>query len=101
MLGKLMWIRLGILAVLTIRGLPARVGFWPNREEWRIGLIHYVGFLPVGAVLVYVFGFTRFHPAVMSWWRWPLVLAGTFFAILWVIALAEEFFFRGFLQHML
>jgi len=101
-LGKLMWIRLGIMAVLSLRGSEdVRFGFMPAAREWRVGFLHYLAFLPVGAVLAYVLGFARFHPPDMEWWKLALVLIGTFFACLWVVALAEEFFFRAFLQRLL
>ncbi len=54
-LGQLMWIRLGLMAVLSLRSLDdARFGFMPTREEWRIGVQHFLYFLPIGAALVYV-----------------------------------------------
>ncbi len=54
-LGQLMWIRLGLMAVLSLRSLDdARFGFVPTREEWRIGVQHFLYFLPIGAALAYV-----------------------------------------------
>ena len=101
-LGQFMWIRLGLMAVLSLRGLDdARFGFIPSAEEWRIGVQHYAYFLPVGAVLGYWERFARFHPLHLVWWKFALVLIGTFAGILWVVALAEEFFFRAFLQQIL
>jgi membrane protease YdiL (CAAX protease family) len=101
-LGKLMWIRLGIMAVLSIRGLDdARFGFIPARREWRIGVEQYLLFLPVGAVLAYFTGFARLSPMAEVWWRFPVKAVGLFLGILWVVALGEEFFFRAFLQREL
>ena len=100
-LGKLMWIRLGMLLILTIRGVPVRVGFWPSRKEWRAGALHFAAFLPLGVLLSYAIGFARFQPAQVLWWRWPLLALGSFCAFLWVVALSEEFFFRGVLQPLL
>lgn len=101
-LGQLMWIRLGLMAVLSLRGIDdARFGFVPSAEEWRIGLQHYAYFLPVGAALAYWEGFARFHPQHLAWWKFALLLVATFAGILWVVALAEEFFFRAFLQQIL
>jgi membrane protease YdiL (CAAX protease family) len=34
-------------------------------------------------------------------WKLPLLVLGRFLGILWVLALAEEFFVRGFLQQIL
>ena len=39
----------------------------------------------------------RFAPGQFVWWK----AAGTFLGIFWVIALSEEFFFRGVLQNWL
>jgi uncharacterized protein len=101
-LGQLMWIRLGLMAVLSLRLLEdARFGFVPSPEDWRVGVQHYLYFLPVGAALGYWERFARFHLQPMEWWKFPLVLLATFFGILWVVALAEEFFFRAFLQQVL
>lgn len=98
-LGKLMWIRTGLLAVLCIRGLPGvRFSWWPERREWRIGAEMFLLFMPVGAVVSYAIGFARFRPPHLIWWMFPLVALGMFAAFLWVVALAEEFFFRAFLQ---
>ena len=101
-LGQLMWIRLGLMAVLSLRGIDdARFGFIPSEQDWRVGMQHYIYFLPVGAALGYWEGFARFHPQHLVWWRFALLLIGTFAGILWVVALAEEFFFRAFLQQIL
>jgi len=101
-LGQLMWIRLGLMAVLSLRGLDdARFGFVPSREEWRVGAQHYLYFLPVGAALGYWERVARFHPVPVEWWKFVALLVATFAGILWVVALGEEFFFRAFLQQML
>lgn len=101
-LGKLMWIRLGIMAVLSLRSLPnARFGFVPSRLEWRIGVLFYAVFLPVGAVIAYLLNFTHFRAPTMDWWKVALLAPVTFLGFLWVVALFEEFFFRGFLQRIL
>jgi membrane protease YdiL (CAAX protease family) len=101
-LGQLMWIRLGLMAVLSLRPLEdARFGFVPSPEDWRVGVQHYLYFLPVGAALGYWERFARFHLPAVDWWKFPLLLLGTFAGILWVVALAEEFFFRAFLQQLL
>ena len=101
-LGKLMWIRVGLLAVLCIRGLPGvRFSWWPSRHDWRIGVEMFLLFLPVGAAVAYAIGFARFRMPHLVGWMFPLVVLGTFAAFLWVVALAEEFFFRGFLQQLI
>jgi len=97
-LGQLLWIRLGIVCALWFRRMEGiGFGFWPDRREWLAGLRHFLAFLPLGAVLTYGLEFARFEPAAGWWWKWP----ATFFGMLWVVALGEEFFFRGLLQQWL
>jgi len=97
-LGQLMWIRLGVITVLVLRKFDGiGFGFLPARREWLIGLLHFALFMPIGIALMYGLGFARFVPAAGWWWKWP----GTFIGILWVVALSEEFFFRGILQQYL
>lgn len=97
-LGQLMWIRLGIFAALELRRFEGTgFGFVPDARAWRVGLLYYIGFMPLGAALAVGIGFARFDPAADWWWRFPL----TFLGALWVVALSEEFFFRGMLQQML
>lgn len=100
-LGRLAWIHVSITAVLLIRRIEAGFGFLPTPHEWRVGLALFACFLPVGFVLAYVLHFAHFRPLPLVWWKMPLIAAGTFAGILWVVALAEEFFFRGFLQQIL
>ncbi len=100
-LGQLMWIRLGLMAVLSLRPLDGeRFGFVPTREEWRIGVRHFLYFLPIGAALVYLVDLGRLRPQPLSWWKFGALLVLTFWGILWVVSLAEEFFFRAFLQRV-
>jgi membrane protease YdiL (CAAX protease family) len=101
-LGQLMWYRTGILAVLSIRGMGGiHFGFLPTRKDWSIGIQQFVLFIPfaigVGMAIRFV------EPRLVStvWWRAALTAAATFVGILWVVALSEEFFFRGMLQQML
>jgi len=101
-LGRLMWIRVGLVAVLSLRSMEdAHFGFVPSSNDWRVGIQHYAYFLPIGAVLGYLLNFARFHPPAIVWWKLTLLVIGTFLAFLWVQALAEEFFFRAFLQRLL
>jgi len=101
-LGQLMWIRLGLMAVLSLRSLDdARFGFLPTPEEWRIGVQHFLFFLPIGAVLAYLVRLGKFHPQPLPWWKFGLFLILTFWGLLWVVSLAEEFFFRAFLQRVI
>jgi uncharacterized protein len=101
-LGQLMWIRLGLMAVLSLRSLDdAHFGFVPTQEEWRIGTQHFLYFLPIGAGLAYVVSLGQFHPPQLPWWKFVAFLVLTFWGILWVVSLAEEFFFRAFLQRVI
>ena len=101
-LGRLMWIRVGLMAVLSLRSMEdARFGFVPTPREWGIGVRQYLFFLPVGAAIAYLLHFAHFKPPALEWWKFALLVIGTFLAFLWVVALAEEFFFRAFLQQLL
>jgi membrane protease YdiL (CAAX protease family) len=101
-LGQLMWIRVGILSVLSFRKLGGiGFGFLPTRRDWTIGFQQFAAFIPVGVLLDIWLRFA--DPALPHgpWWRTMAVMAGTFCGILWVVALGEEFFFRGVLQQAL
>lgn len=101
-LGQLMWIRTAAFALLSVRRVGGvGFGFWPGASEWKIGLMYYVLFLPVAAPLASAIGFAKPHLVSGGWERMALLATGTFFGILWVTALAEEFFFRGLLQQWL
>ena len=101
-LGRLMWIRLSLMAVLSLRSIgEMRFGFVPSVRDWRIGALYYLYFLPAGGAIAYVLRFAAFHPPALEWWKVVLLAIGTFLAFLWVVALFEEFFFRAFLQPML
>lgn len=97
-LGQLMWIRCSVIAALLLRRMEGvGFGFLPSAREWIVGLKYFGGFIPLGFVLMYGLDFARFDPAEGWWWKAP----ATFLGILWVVALSEEFFFRGMLQQWL
>jgi uncharacterized protein len=101
-LGQMMWIRTGVLATLWFRREEGiGFGFLPTGAEWKIGLRNYLYFLPVGLPLALAIGFVRFRPLPLAWWTAAGVALGTFLGMLWVVALGEEFFFRGLLQQWL
>jgi membrane protease YdiL (CAAX protease family) len=101
-LGQLMWIRTGALSALAIRHSgETGFGFWPTRREWWIGARYFLYLIPVGTALGLGLGFVSFQPVQAAWWQTLLLAAGTFAGMLWVVALAEEFFFRGLLQRWL
>lgn len=97
-LGQAMWIRTGAFAMLSIRRVGGvGFGFWPSKKEWQIGAAFYLGFLPFAIAVAWWIGFAR--PRIPANWEKTTVFAiATFFGVLWVVALGEEFFFRGLLQ---
>jgi hypothetical protein len=98
-LGQLLWVRAGVIAILHDR--PQRglcFGFIPNRQEWAAGFRWFAFSLPVVLGLVAVTKFAQFGLPAAPWWSTAAAAAGTFLGILWVVALSEEFFFRGLLQ---
>lgn len=100
-LGVIMWYRTGLVAALCIRKVE-RVGFGfvPQRTEWLIGVQNFLLFLPVGAAVGWGIGFVRFRDVSFDG-RLLLIAILTFVGVLWVLAVAEEFFFRGLLQQHL
>ncbi len=100
-LGQLMWFRLSILAVLSIRGMGGiGFGFIPTRKDWSIGVQQFLLFMPVALLCGMLLGFTP-HLAFTVWWKGIALAVGTFVGFLWVVALWEEFVCRGMLQQIL
>lgn len=98
-LGQLLLIRLGVLAVTRdLQPEGVNFGFWPEWREWRIGAQWYLILLPVVFTLGVSVGAVTFVWPPWPWWELALRIVGTFFGVLWVVALSEEFFFRGLLQ---
>ena len=94
-LGHVMLIRTAALAILTMRGnAQAEFRFLPNRREWLTGLRYFAMLLPFAGLAYWALGLVRLRPVPLN----ALQSIGTFFGILWVVALSEEFFFRGLLQ---
>jgi membrane protease YdiL (CAAX protease family) len=90
------------LAVLAIRGnVQAEYRFLPSRKEWLTGLRYFGMMLPVIAFAYWALGLVRLRPHPNGAGPTVLLGIGTFLAILWVVALSEEFFFRGLLQQWL
>jgi len=98
-LGQAMWIRTGAFALLSVRRVQSvGFGFWTSAREWKIGAVFFGLMLPVVTLLAWWIGWGKFHPPEVSWIRTPVIVVLTFFGGLWVLALGEEFFFRGLLQ---
>jgi hypothetical protein len=101
-LGDLMWRRLAILAVLFFRPLEGvGFGFLPRKRDWLVGVREFLFFLPLAVVLALALDLARFQPVRGEWWKVAGVAVGTFLGMLWVVALFEEFLFRGLLQQWL
>jgi uncharacterized protein len=94
-LGQLTLIHLGALSIqLQRRMLSTGFGFLPARRDWSVGVRYFLLFLPVGFPLALLVHLIRFGVTEFVWWK----AVGTFLGILWVVALSEEFVFRGLLQ---
>jgi membrane protease YdiL (CAAX protease family) len=95
-LGHLMWIRVGIVALLVFREWnPGSFSLWPRAREWRSGAIYYCAAVIPLVALALAAHDVRWAPLAGEWWRVSGMAIGTFFGFLWVTALAEELFFRG------
>lgn len=101
-LGHIMWIRLGISALLILRQWrPGAFGFWPDRSEWRTGLVWYLIFVIPIVLLALGTHDVSFQPVTGPWWKVAASAVGTFFGSLWVVAFSEELFFRGVIERVL
>ena len=101
-LGHLMLIRTAALAVLTIRGnAGAEYRLIPTRAEWIAGLKYFSMLLPILAAVYWALGLVEWRKQSNSVGFTLLIAIGTFAGVLWVLALSEEFFFRGLLQQWL
>jgi len=92
-LGHLMLIRTAALAVLVLRGgVTAEYRFIPKRAAWSGGIRYFAFMLPVIGAAYWALGLVQWrpHPSYAALAAFPVVL--------WVVALSEEFFFRGLLQ---
>jgi len=97
-LGRLMLIRTGALAALALRGVAGiGFGFIPTQKEWVTGVRYFFYFLPVGVPLALALGLVQLNFTGFLFWK----TLATFCGFLWVVALSEEFFFRGLLQQWL
>jgi membrane protease YdiL (CAAX protease family) len=95
-LGHVMWFRVGIVALLVLRQWdPGPFSLWPRLREWRIGIACYL--LAVGPICLVAVGVNDVHYAPLQ--KTPLVVVassiGTFFGILWGVALGEDLLFQG------
>ena len=87
-------ISMAVMALMLQRRVPETgYGFVPNRREWRIGLLHFGYFVPIGLPLALLLRATHFAAPKPVWY-----IAATFVGMLCVVSLSEEFFVRGVLQ---
>ena len=99
-LGQLMWIRIVIAAALTDRPTSGiGFGLWPQRSDWLLGSLIALVAAPVLYVVADTVGFAAWRWPAAPWWQVAATAIATFFGILWVVALGEEFLFRGLLQN--
>ena len=101
-LGHVMWIHTGIIALLVLREWrPGEFSFWPTPKDWQIGTFLFL--LSIAPLIGLALAVHDVHFVVphAAWWRLGGEGIGTFFGILWVVALSEELFFRGFIQRAL
>ncbi len=100
-LGKAMWVRTGMIVVLYLgKEAGLNFGFWPTREEWRIGAREFLYLLPVIGLVGMLISYWKL-PVNPDWAKNVLSGLGMFIGSLWFVALWEEFFFRGLLQRWL
>lgn len=101
-LGHLMLIRTAALAILILRGnVNAEYRFLPNRAEWLTGVRYFAMMLPVIGIVYWALGLVELRKLPGNPGLTLLLAIGTFLGMLWVLALSEEFFFRGLLQQWL
>jgi membrane protease YdiL (CAAX protease family) len=98
-LGHLMLIRTALIAILAIRGgVNVESRFIPNAREWLIGLRWFVLLVPACGAALWAQGLARVRPQPHNVLVVAAIAVGEFAGILWVVALSEEFLFRGLLQ---
>jgi hypothetical protein len=93
-LGHIALTRLCAMVMLVERRVTGvEYGFLPSGAEWKTGIRHFAYFLIAAVPLAWATRLVRLGPGMPLW-----KIAATFVGMLWVVALSEEFFFRGLLQ---
>ena len=95
-LGHLMLIRTAVMAILAIRGgVNVEWRFIPQAREWLVGLRWFAVLVPLCGAALWMEGTVKqrvqTHPGVET----AGIALAEFAGILWVVALSEEFLFRG------
>src|SRR5262249_39820186 len=80
-LGHLALIHMSVMALLVERRVAeTRYGFIPNLKEWRVGVLYFLFFVPIGLPLALLLNAVRLvSPAS------PLTVLGQFLGFLWVV----------------
>jgi membrane protease YdiL (CAAX protease family) len=95
-MGHLMLIHVGAMVMLVHRRLPGiGFGFIPTARDVVIGTKNFLYFAPFGALAGWQLGVFRFRSRP----EWQAI--GVFLGVLWMVALSEEFAFRGVVQQAL
>jgi membrane protease YdiL (CAAX protease family) len=93
-LGHFILIQMSVIVLMAGRRVhETGYGFLPTAREWRIGALHYLGFVVTCLPVALLMHAVRWHTPPPIW-----SIVGTFLGFLWVVGLSEEFFFRGVLQ---
>ena len=101
-LGHLTWVRLAIAALLILRHWdPGAFGLWPNAAEWRTGALFYLSAIVPIVLVALALRYVHFAVASGAWWLVAGRGVGTFFGILWTVALGEDLLFRGVIERAL
>jgi membrane protease YdiL (CAAX protease family) len=96
-LGTLALFHVSVLVLMLERRVhETGYGFLPRRRDWLEGALHYLYFLALGAPLALALKAVHISRTAPLW-----VVVATFVGFLWVLALWEEFLFRGVLQQWL
>jgi membrane protease YdiL (CAAX protease family) len=94
-LGHVMLIRVLATSMTAFRGVSGvEYRFWPTRREWIDGARWFAILLPATGAVYWGLGLVVLRERPLNF----ALVIGTFFGILWVTALSEEFIFRGLLQ---
>ncbi|HTS28927.1 MAG TPA: CPBP family intramembrane glutamic endopeptidase [Bryobacteraceae bacterium] len=97
-LGHLSLIEISVMVLLLVRRVKeSGYRFLPGWREWGNGFLYFLFFAALAFPLGVEQKILHVAPAPAPWWR----IAATFFGVLWVLALSEEFFCRGVLQQWL
>jgi membrane protease YdiL (CAAX protease family) len=101
-LGHLMLIRTAVIAIVAIRGgVNVEFRFIPTAHEWLIGLRWFALLVPLCGAELWVQGLAHSRPQTHHGVEAVGIALAEFAGILWVVALSEEFLFRGLLQQWL